>query len=305
MNNEYIYRVNLVIDYIDANFTQEMSLKKLSRIASFSEFHFHRIFKAIAQETLAQYIQRIRIEKAAFQLLYSNNKSITDIAFDCGFSSSQFFSRVFKERFNLSASEWRRNKSPNSKIVQESELQIIHICEKNIGGDFKMHNNSVIIQDIPDMNVAYLRHIGPYKGNVDLYTKIFSKLIKWAETHKVFNKDTKVLALYNDLPEITDEDKLKLTACLTINKEINPSPPFGRLKIIGGKYAVCRFEILTNDFEKSWNFMYGKWLPQSGYLPDDKPSFELFYNDPNEHPEHKHIVDFCIPVKRIKGGRKS
>lgn len=291
--NEYLYRVNMIIDYINIHYDQKLSLKELSRVANFSEFHFHRIFKSITNETLTQYIQRIRIEKAAFQLLYNPSNTITDIAFSNGFNSSQFFSRVFKDYFDQNPKEWRKN----SKIMQENAPPFFLNYKTNIGGQSKMQNISINIQEIPDMYVAYLRYIGSYKGNIDLYTRLFSKLFKWADSHNIFTKETRILALYNDLTDITDESKLKLTVCITIDNKITPSPPFGKLKIIGGKYAICRFEILKDDFENAWNAMYGEWLPQSGYLPDDKPSFELFYNDPYKHPEHKHIVDLCIPVK--------
>ena len=47
--NEYIYRVNRVIDYIDANIGREVSLKELAAVAGFSEYHFHRIFKGVTK----------------------------------------------------------------------------------------------------------------------------------------------------------------------------------------------------------------------------------------------------------------
>jgi len=211
--------------------------------------------------------------------------------------------RIFQEYFQQSASEWRKNKLQNSKIVQENCVPInYNNCIINIGGQFDMQNIFVDIKDIPDMYAVYIRHIGSYKGNEDLYYNLFAKLFNWAKTHNLFTKNTKVLSLYNDFPEITEDNKLKLMACITIDKKITPSPPFGKIKINGGKYAICRLEISKNDFEISWDFLYGNWLPRSGYLPDDKPSFELFYNDPKDHPEHKHIVDLCIPVKSLEPG---
>lgn len=38
-------------------------------------------------------------------------------------------------------------------------------------------------------------------------------------------------------------------------------------------------------------------LPESGYQPDDGPCYERYHNNPEEHPEHKHIIDICVPVK--------
>jgi len=58
-------------------------------------------------ETLCQYIQRLKVEKAATQLVSCTRKPITDIALDCGFSTPSVFARAFKESFSMSASAYR------------------------------------------------------------------------------------------------------------------------------------------------------------------------------------------------------
>ena len=85
LREEYTSRINRVIDYIEKNTDKGLSLESLAKVAIFSPFHFHRIFRAMVGETLNQFIQRIRIEKAAAQLIVNPKKSITEIAFDCGF----------------------------------------------------------------------------------------------------------------------------------------------------------------------------------------------------------------------------
>ena len=72
--DEYIFRVNRVIDYIETNIDKDLSLEDLARIANFSQFHFHRIFRAIVGETLNRFIQRMRVEKAATQLMANPKK---------------------------------------------------------------------------------------------------------------------------------------------------------------------------------------------------------------------------------------
>ena len=71
LRQEYAFRINRVIDYIEANIDVDLSLETLSGIANFSKFHFHRIFRAMVGETLNQFIQRIRLEKAAAQLIFN------------------------------------------------------------------------------------------------------------------------------------------------------------------------------------------------------------------------------------------
>lgn len=64
-------------------------------------------FSIMMGETLGQFIQRIRIEKSATLLIGNSKKSITEIAFDCGFSGSATFARTFRDYFGMSASQWR------------------------------------------------------------------------------------------------------------------------------------------------------------------------------------------------------
>lgn len=107
LRQEYISRINRVIDYIEDNIDSQLNLEILSRVANFSRFHFHRMFSAFMGETLNSFIKRLRVEKAASILIDNPKYSITEIAFNCGFSSSAAFSRAFKEYLNMSASYFR------------------------------------------------------------------------------------------------------------------------------------------------------------------------------------------------------
>ena len=107
LREEYTARINRVIDHIEANIDKDLSLEELAEVAHFSPFHFHRIFRAMVRETLNDFVQRVRIEKAALKLALNPKKSITEIALECGFSGSSAFARAFKAAFNMSASDWR------------------------------------------------------------------------------------------------------------------------------------------------------------------------------------------------------
>lgn len=107
LREEYVSRINSVIDYIEANIDTDLSLGNIATAANFSQFHFHRIFHAMVGETLSQFIQRIRLEKAATLLVNNPKKSITEIALECGFSGSAAFARAFRDAFHMTATEWR------------------------------------------------------------------------------------------------------------------------------------------------------------------------------------------------------
>src|SRR5215831_9976499 len=103
-NSEYAQRINRVIDYLRGNLDRQLKLEELARVACFSEFHFHRIFGAVSGETLNSFANRLRLEKAARLLRYSH-QSLTDIALNCGFSSSATFSRAFRSGYDTSPSQ--------------------------------------------------------------------------------------------------------------------------------------------------------------------------------------------------------
>src|SRR5262245_24661492 len=105
---EYETRVNRVVDHVRAHLSEALTLGYLARVAAFSPFHFHRIFRALTGETLFGYIQRQRIEKAAGVLAAGPEPSILAVALDHGFASAATFARAFRARFGMSATEWRR-----------------------------------------------------------------------------------------------------------------------------------------------------------------------------------------------------
>jgi AraC family transcriptional regulator len=318
LREEYLSRINRVIDYIDSNLEKELHLENLARIASFSPHHFHRIFSALVGEPLNQFIQRIRLERAAAKLIDQPKLSVTEIALDCGFSGSSSFARAFKDHFQMSATEWRsqceeeiskigiqnskkgqlKSKKGKDLLTSSSYIESISRSRRHTMPHTKSIN--VDVKEVPEMHVAYIRHIGPYKGDTELFGRLFNKLFTWAGARNLLRfPETKVLAVYHDSPEITDENKLRTSVCITVREDTPVDGEVGKMTIPGGTYAIGHFEIDEKGYENAWNSIFGAWLPESGYQPDERPAFEHFLNDPNEHPEHKHIVDIYVPVKPL------
>src|SRR6266436_152113 len=107
-NDHYHDRVNRVLDYIGEHLDGELSLTRLSGIACFSPFHFHRIFQSVTGETLNSHVRRVRLERAAVLMKASPQKRVTDIALETGFGGTAEFSRAFKNQFGKTASSWDR-----------------------------------------------------------------------------------------------------------------------------------------------------------------------------------------------------
>lgn len=302
LENEYTARINQTFDYIEANLDRQFTLEELARTANFSKFHFNRIFKALVGETPFEFILRLRLEKAASLMVVSLRESITEIAFRCGFSDISIFSRNFKSRFGISASQYRREKSnlsqANSNPVQAGEKPSMYF-----GTDFKTIkwrtnmklNKSVEVRELPKMTVAYIRHTGPYKGNEKLFEGLWNRLFAWAGPRGLIGgPHFQSLIVYHDDPNVTIEDKLRMSVCITVPPDTGVDGEVGKMDIEAAKYVVARFEVRANEFQEAWDWVYGQWLPGSGYQPDDKPCFEVY---PEEPKNGKFTVDICVPVK--------
>ena len=157
----------------------------------------------------------------------------------------------------------------------------------------------VEVRDVPAMTLVYVRHIGPYQGNENLFKDLFGRLMTWAGPRDLIGADTKCITIYHDNPDVTDDDKLRISCCITVPEGTEVSGEIGKMTLGAGKYGIAHFEILPDQYGDAWNAVYGGWLPESGYQPDDRPCFELYSNDPQKHPEGKHVVDIYIPVKPL------
>lgn len=100
-------RFKNVISYIENNFTEKITLDKLSNIAGISEGHFCRLFKQITGMSAIDYVNHLRVNKAA-GLIQNSDKNMTEIAMNCGFEDSNYFSRVFRKHKRVSPMDMRR-----------------------------------------------------------------------------------------------------------------------------------------------------------------------------------------------------
>jgi AraC family transcriptional regulator len=234
-------------------------------------------------------------------------KSISEIAFQCGYSDIAVFSRNFKSHFKITASEYRAKKMHFSNLSQHEsnkrqndERPTQYFCPelKTIKWRTNMKlNKSVEVKELQKMTVAYIRHIGPYKGNDKLFESIWNRLFTWAGPRGLIGgKDFKSLIIYHDDPNVTIEDKLRMSVCITVPANTKVEGEIGKMELEAAKYVVARFEVTAQEFAQAWDWIYGQWFPASGYQPDDKPCFEMY---PEEPKNGKFVVDICVPVKPL------
>lgn len=133
--HSYHKSINRVLIYIQEHLNEPADLKTLAGIVHISPYHFHRIFKSTIGESVAEYVQRLRLEYVAEQLKTSHF-SLNELAERAGYSSEQALSRAFKRYFNLPPSvfkafflEEKFNKALTPRICRVSGKNIIMLRE--------------------------------------------------------------------------------------------------------------------------------------------------------------------------------
>lgn len=95
-------------EYINDNFSETISVPGLAASAGLSVSHFSRIFKSGTGLSPRDYIIKVRLDRAK-TMLTKSGKNITEIAFLCGFSSSAHFSSLFRSKFGIHPTEFRKS----------------------------------------------------------------------------------------------------------------------------------------------------------------------------------------------------
>ncbi len=100
------FNIDRVIEHMNLCYSDKLTVDKLASIANLSPSHFFKIFKGQTGKSPLDYLIDLRLEKAKKQLIIGE-KSMTEIAFSCGFSNSGHFSTAFGKKFKTSPTEYR------------------------------------------------------------------------------------------------------------------------------------------------------------------------------------------------------
>lgn len=299
---EYIRRIHKVQDFIENHIEKSLSIEELSCAAGFSKYHFSRIFQGIQHESLAHYVNRIRMERALFLLAHRTDKNMTDIAYELGFSDSAVFSRTFKNCYGVSPSEYRKEYSKNCKdsfLLSEYNKDT---ANKEWAGNLFPVTGQITIENLAEKQVAYVRHTGTYETLAKEYAGLIQSLFVHAEKqHLLVEGKNWVLAIYHDNPEFGEASQFRTSLCLTVPEDIQVQEDgiLGRMKLEGGLYAVGHFQILKEQYSDAWNYMYQEWIAGSGYIPRDYSPFEVYRKVPSANESQIHEVDIYVPIEPI------
>lgn len=294
--NQYLVRINQVISYARKNLNGDLSLNVLAEVAGFSPFHFHRIFKAISNETVNEMVMRLRLERAVKLLRSSPELSITDAAFESGYKSIAVFSRAFKKSLGINAKSWDRvSPLEYSKNGQLAESFGRYILEDMKNLDLQ-EEFDVDIRSLPAQKLAYIRVYDSYSSFSNVQ-EAYWRLISW---YREKGGDLENIALYGmaqDDPEVTPLQLCRFDWCVSAPNDWRAEGEVAIENFPACQVATVRCKGSFDLEYQILQYLFRSWLPQSQYQPANLPSMEIYHRMPEEMNWKEFDIDCAVPVE--------
>lgn len=293
---DYFGIICKTIEEIENNIDKEINIQSLAQMNYLSPFHFHRIFKAFTGHSLIYYARKRKLNKASYDLVYTNRK-IIEIAFDYGYESSEAFSRALKKESNFSPSTVRKDKICNIGIEKLS------LFTANYENKYSGEAFSYSIIDLKPFVLAGV-HANMTLENEKNYVDINKIYLKLKNLRKTLEND-----LIDELREhhfgIAYSNNLDLKNPYAYEfsyyrayeiKDIKHFPS----SIITKKIDWCKcakFNVGSSfhDHQKALYYIFGHWLPKSNYQLN-RETFD-FMEEIIENPHGEIEIYFYIPIK--------
>ncbi len=270
-------RINEVIEYIEMNLEREIDYAEVAKIACFSEYHFSRVFAAIMDISLSEYIRHRRLTVAAFELVNTDIK-IIDLAVRYCYDSADSFSRAFQKFHGVRPSQ-ARVVGTSLKTFPKLTIQI-HVkggtameyrieeldFEFDIVGIKKRIETSKAFEEVPKL------------WNESAQNGLMKQFIDMAWENPQCKLESLLGVSGNT--SVIESDVFEYMMGVRYN---NPCPEnMEKVSIPSSSWAV-----FPNSDVSVWKRIYTEWLPASGYNLADIPVIECFY--PPGHVPEKEI----------------
>lgn len=279
------------IEYIERHLNENIGLSDVSREAGYSYYHMTRLFSSVLGESVGRYINRRRLYNASEKLIHSGRRVI-EIALECGFESPEAFSRAFKAAFGSSPVDYRR---AGLDLVVNAKRELL---PEDVG---HIANN---ISRSPDFVVREETRVAGLRGTTALSDNRLPEL--WAEfmrLHKdlfmaagagygicetqqtTYTKDGDVLFAAMVGSPVNDFESLPQS--LSLDKKV----------LRAGKYAVFTHRGTFANLFKTYQYIFGTWLPAAGVELDAREDYEVYEREVLSFDDPNNEVKIYIPVK--------
>lgn len=256
----------------------DLSLDRLADVAALSRFHFHRTFRALTGETVAEAVRRTRLNRAAV-LLAVGRTPVAGVGRAVGYADADAFARAFRAAFGLTPAAARRSGRVLPPILPPEK------------GALSMF--PVEIRDMPPVRLASMAHHGPYPAIGATFGRLWQTLASAGLAGRITGP---AVALYHDDPAAVPANELRADAAVPLAPGTALPTGLSDLALPGGRAAVLTFRGPYAGLPEAWSWLYAGWLPSSGETPAARPPYERYLNAPDQTAAADLLTEIVLPL---------
>lgn len=257
---ERVSRLYEVMDLMLDSVGDPLALKSLAASASYSSFHFDRIFRELTGFSAVEYQRKRRLRRAAHLLRHEPDVPIVRIAQDCGFPSNAAFAKAFKQQFAMSAKAWREGgwrAYMDQQVGRESDVSFFVAEPDNLEVILAPYSPPqpgtvaarIAVRSLPAVLLRYQRFFGQSGAALSIACNGFIR-----EREQSEGMGTAWYGVFDEDPGFTGEREYCYD--FGFDGENDEDPCLGLRVLPAGSYACL-------DFHNEWprfRSMYEDWL---------------------------------------------
>lgn len=286
MRMDLITELNQAIEYIEDNLDNELQLKDIAKVTSYSPYHFQRIFNYISGISLSEYIRRRRLSVATFDL--QNGEKVIDVAMKYGYVSADSFSRAFVKQHGITPSQFKGT-SISMELYPPINFNITvnglnglrcRIETKEAFNMFGMYTQ--IEKNTKTMHLAMEKFLQKCVENKSY--SIMNTIYGYDQDmmlHRAFMK--------------SDNNQFTYMICQYMKDGIYVPDNYRRIHVPASKWAIFHSE--GEELSDLWDRIYSEWLPNAGYEIKNGTAFEMYFGNAKRGNLRGEIM---IPIQEKK-----
>lgn len=152
----------------------------------------------------------------------------------------------------------------------------------------------VTLCDAPALRLAAVPHRGAYHEIRRAFGLLFATL---AARDLLSGVAGSMVGVYLDDPSATPAADLRSVAGVPVGEDFPLEAPLQEYRLPAGRRAVLVHKGPYAGLPAAYDALYGQWLPASGEVPSDLPSYEVYLNSPMDTPQDQLLTEITVPLR--------
>lgn len=287
---DYYAMIQNSINFIEKNLDENIELGQVAKKACFSVTHFYRIFQAMVGESVKEYIRKRRLSEAAHKLIATKSRVI-DIAFEYRFESQEAFTRAFDKVYGITPGRYRKN---SHELVYYEKVNVYERKKLELFGGISMEPKIIVKNEFTvigmECKISQEEKEAGFNPIIGLWQEFNSR------RSEIKNAIPDVCFGLTPNEHMYDEKQSYIAAVQVTKVDEVPEGMVSRT-VPAAKFAVFTIKGKVSELGKQFDFIFGKWIPESEYEIDMVDSIEVFGEKAKDMNSENYEFELYIPVK--------